>query len=217
MSEKLILAFDTVVSSGDVSLWRDGHELSATTGDIARSSSETLLTSISQSFENGGVEKREIDLIALTVGPGSYTGIRIGIATALGLAASIGCEIVGLSTLELLANCADTDNKVVSGVWAGRDEIVHQEFNLSKKDKGDVTLLSVENFVSKYGDTERQVILDNRSLQAITAGFENKPLNLVTSPQNIASMLNRVVTENSQHHLAAGDLKPIYSRSLFDQ
>jgi len=214
MNEKLILAFDTVISSGDVSLKRGAHELSATIGDLEHSASETLLTSISRNIENAKVEKGEIDLIAVTLGPGSYTGIRIGIATALGLAASIGCQIIAISTLELLANCVESDKEVIAGVWAGRNEIAHQEFDTSANQRGGVGILSVEKLASKYEDME--MVLDGKSRETIISENERYTLHLLTPPENIASLLARVVAEKPFQPIS-GEIEPIYSRSLFDQ
>lgn len=62
-----------------------------------------LLPIIDSLFSRSGIEKSEITLIASGIGPGSFTGIRIGIATAKGLSMALGCPLAGISTLDALA------------------------------------------------------------------------------------------------------------------
>ncbi len=67
------------------------------------SHAEKLLPSIERFLGELSIEKNELSGIAVTLGPGSFTSLRIGIATAKGLALSLGIPIVGVSSLELLA------------------------------------------------------------------------------------------------------------------
>ncbi|MGC9324281.1 MAG: tRNA (adenosine(37)-N6)-threonylcarbamoyltransferase complex dimerization subunit type 1 TsaB [Desulfomonilia bacterium] len=62
-----------------------------------------LLPIIDSLFIRSGMKKSEITLIASGIGPGSFTGIRIGIATAKGLSMALGCPLAGISTLDALA------------------------------------------------------------------------------------------------------------------
>jgi tRNA threonylcarbamoyladenosine biosynthesis protein TsaB len=68
--------------------------------------SEKLLSMVDELFANTGVLPRSIDLIAVSSGPGSFTGLRVGISTAQGLAFSLGKDLKGVSTLEVLATQA---------------------------------------------------------------------------------------------------------------
>ncbi|NNE98875.1 MAG: tRNA (adenosine(37)-N6)-threonylcarbamoyltransferase complex dimerization subunit type 1 TsaB [Pyrinomonadaceae bacterium] len=215
MSET-ILAFDTVVSSGDVSVWRDGRELDSSTGESGASSSETLLNTISRIIEENQLERSEIDLLAVSLGPGSYTGIRIGIATAYGLSASLNCETIGLSTLEILANSIETNEWVVSGVWAGRNEIAHQEFEAGKDVIGGIELETVEDLLSKYSGRNVKIALDRKSFEEVRK-VRPKPLdNIFTPKTNIASVLAEIAAGRLVGATGV-ELTPIYSRSLFDK
>lgn len=68
-----------------------------------RHHSEVLLTTIEQLFHMTGKAPEEVDLLACTVGPGSFTGLRIGVSTVKGLALAMSVPVVGVSTLEALA------------------------------------------------------------------------------------------------------------------
>jgi tRNA threonylcarbamoyladenosine biosynthesis protein TsaB len=63
----------------------------------------TLLPWIERLLEDAAIEPRRLDLLVCSTGPGSFTGLRIGLATARGLAHAIGCPVVGVSTLDALA------------------------------------------------------------------------------------------------------------------
>jgi tRNA threonylcarbamoyladenosine biosynthesis protein TsaB len=98
----LVLALDTSTRSGSVALLRDGMPLDGETGDAARSYGERLPGDITRLLDRHGLTVREIDLFAVAAGPGSFTGLRIGIATMQGLALANARRIVGVSTLDAL-------------------------------------------------------------------------------------------------------------------
>ena len=98
------LALDTSTSRGSVALLQDN----VVVGEIRLNSLEThsarLLRSIEFLHESAGWSLSEVSLVAAGIGPGSFTGIRIGVATALGLAQSLGVPFVGISGMDALAN-----------------------------------------------------------------------------------------------------------------
>jgi tRNA threonylcarbamoyladenosine biosynthesis protein TsaB len=99
----LILAIDTSTFSGSIALVKDGllvQEL--TSGDVG-THSNWLMPGISALLAGVHVHPDQIDYIALTNGPGSFTGLRIGVSVVKGLAWTLGKRIVGVSTLKALA------------------------------------------------------------------------------------------------------------------
>lgn len=79
-----------------------------------RHHSEILMPAVEQAFRLAGLRADEMDFFAVTIGPGSFTGLRIGAATIKGLALSAGKPVVGVSTLDALAlNAAPFDRKVI--------------------------------------------------------------------------------------------------------
>lgn len=97
----LILAFDTATSTATAALVRDGELL----GERAVGSRE-LLAAIDGLLEDAGVLPAALDAVACGIGPGSFTGVRIGLAHARGLALALGIPVAGVSTLAALAAAA---------------------------------------------------------------------------------------------------------------
>jgi tRNA threonylcarbamoyladenosine biosynthesis protein TsaB len=94
----LTLAFDTATGVATSALV-DDREVLAERTSIAR----TLLEDVDALLRQGGAHPRDLDALAVGIGPGSFTGVRIGLAVARGLALSLGVEGAGVSTLDALA------------------------------------------------------------------------------------------------------------------
>lgn len=98
-----ILAIDTSSTSGSVALCQGETILAESMINVRSTHSERLLVQVEQVLDATDVAVEDIDLVAVVHGPGSFTGLRVGLATAKGLASAAGIPIVGLSTLEALA------------------------------------------------------------------------------------------------------------------
>jgi tRNA threonylcarbamoyl adenosine modification protein YeaZ len=94
----LTLAFDTATTVATSALVDDGEVLGERT-----SRAQTLLEDVDALLRQGGAHPRDLDALAIGVGPGSFTGVRIGLAAARGLALSLDVRGAGVSTLDALA------------------------------------------------------------------------------------------------------------------
>jgi tRNA threonylcarbamoyladenosine biosynthesis protein TsaB len=94
----LILAFDTATDVATSALVSDGEVL----GERV-SRAVTLLEDVDALLRQAGAHTAEVDAIAVGIGPGSFTGVRVGLATARGLALALGVPVAGVSTLDALA------------------------------------------------------------------------------------------------------------------
>ncbi len=99
----LVLALDTATQAGGAALAEDGRLI----GEVMLSSDAThsrrLLRTVEFLLQGVGRTKQELDGIAVTIGPGYFTGLRIGLATAQGLALGLDAPLAAISTLRLLA------------------------------------------------------------------------------------------------------------------
>lgn len=98
-----ILAIDTSSMTGSVALSHGDTVLAESLVNVRSTHSERLLLQVEQVLKAANTTVEELDLLAVVHGPGSFTGLRVGLATAKGLATAIGIPVVGLSTLEVLA------------------------------------------------------------------------------------------------------------------
>ena len=99
----LTLALDTATGVCTVALVQDGHVLAEYDISVGLTHSEGLMPQLDQMFVRTGIKKEEIDRIAVSIGPGSFTGLRIGLAAAEAMAYAWQCGICGVNTLEAMA------------------------------------------------------------------------------------------------------------------
>jgi len=98
-----VLGIETSTDQGSVALLEDGRLLGEFLWNLPRSHSQKLILSIEALLRILGIELKEIEAICVGLGPGSFTGLRIGLSVAKGLAFSLGAKIVGISSFDALA------------------------------------------------------------------------------------------------------------------
>ena len=98
-----ILAIDTSTLVGSVALVRDGELISEWSASVRATHGETLLPAVQRLLASASTPLSDIDVFAVGIGPGSFTGVRIGVATVKGLALAESKPIVGVTSLRVLA------------------------------------------------------------------------------------------------------------------
>ena len=126
----LILSVDTATLGGSVCLTRGKEILASIKGDVKASHSNTLLRDIDLVFRTSQVTIGEVALFAAAAGPGSFTGLRIGLASVKALAATLERPCVGIPTLQAVAHSAGTSKATVALLPAGRGELFAQLFSV---------------------------------------------------------------------------------------
>ena len=120
-----ILAIDTSCNACTAAIVADDKLVAQVVVNNKRTHSEKLMPMIEAMFEAAEVSLSDVELIAVANGPGSFTGVRIGVATAQGLAHSLGIPMVGISTLEALAANLVEFNGIVCPMLNARREQVY--------------------------------------------------------------------------------------------
>jgi tRNA threonylcarbamoyladenosine biosynthesis protein TsaB len=103
----LVLALDTSSAAGSAALVGDGRVLVERAGDASRTHGERLPRELMAVLDEAGISLHDVDRFAVSIGPGSFTGLRVGIATVQGLALALGKRVVPVSTFEALAANSD--------------------------------------------------------------------------------------------------------------
>ncbi len=124
----LILALDTATASCSAALVRDGAVLTRRHEPMVRGHQERLATMIDEMTREAGVAFTALDRIGVTVGPGSFTGLRVGLAFAKGLGVALNIPVAGIGTLEAIAASAEPTRLTVAVIDARRDQIYAQAF-----------------------------------------------------------------------------------------
>jgi len=122
-----ILGIETAIGGGSLALFHDDLELASLEGGAGISRAEDLLPNISRLLDGCHIEAAELTSIVVSTGPGSFTGIRVGIATALGLRSACSISCVGISALEAMAFTSEI-LRVIAAVPMGRDLVCLQSF-----------------------------------------------------------------------------------------
>jgi len=111
-----VLAFDCAVSGLGVAVVRDGVRL-ASLSEGGRDQAARLLPAIEAVLADAAVDRRSLTLIAVTIGPGSFTGVRVGLAAARGLAVGLAVPLAGIATTAvLLAQARSRDRLVIAAI-----------------------------------------------------------------------------------------------------
>lgn len=127
----LILSLETATRAGSVAISRGDVLLAASAGSAQVSHSTHLLDHLKRVLDEAGVALSEIDLFAVAIGPGSFTGLRIGLATVKSFAATLGRKCAGIPTLHAIAHAAGESRCTVALLPAGRGEVFAQQLSVS--------------------------------------------------------------------------------------
>ncbi len=136
---------------------------------MARGHAEALMPMIDRVVQNSGLQYEEFDRIAVTVGPGSFTGLRVGIAAARGIALAAGKPAIGLSTLAALAApliAEDDSGAVVSAIDARHDHVYLQVFGPGGRTLVTARVISVRDAVRAASSGAPRIIGSGAELLA---------------------------------------------------
>lgn len=136
----ILLALDTSANFCSAALYDCGQErvLSQKSENIGRGHAERLMGLLAEVLETAELEYKDVNRIAAVCGPGSFTGIRVGLATARGLALGLNIPVIGVNALEAIAfqhnnRENNTETPIVVALDAKRGELFAQVFSDSGK------------------------------------------------------------------------------------
>ena len=134
-----ILGVESSAVSASAALMKDGKLIGETYINAGLTHSQTLMTLIDGVLKNAGITFSDVDIAAVAHGPGSFTGIRIGVSAVKGLCFVNDTPCYGISTLEGLAHCADADSCIICPVMDARCMQVYTA--LFEKQNGEIVRL----------------------------------------------------------------------------
>jgi len=148
----IVLGIETATQICAVALARDGQLLCEYRSNLKNAHAQIIAGSIEKILQDSQLTAQQLDGIAVSIGPGSFTGLRIGLATAKGIAFAVNCPIAAVPTLEALAQQAPVEEGLIcplirsraSEVYAALYQRRHGQILLMK----DVTVLSITDLPS---------------------------------------------------------------------
>ena len=154
MSAPLILSIDTATLAGSVCLARGESVLASSIGDPKVSHSNNLLSDINRVLGSSKVSLADVEVFAAANGPGSFTGLRIGLATVKALSQTLSRACVGIPTLHAIAHSCGPADAIVAALPAGRGEVFAQLLSVASdgavKELDQASHLSPQNMLLKY-------------------------------------------------------------------
>ncbi len=119
-----VLALETTEALGSVAAWRDGNLLTQLRLMEGQRSAGSLVPALRELRAAAGWRTRDIGLVAACIGPGSFTGLRVGVTAAKTLAYCAGAEVLGLDTLQVIAvGCPQSAERLGIAVDAQRGQV----------------------------------------------------------------------------------------------
>lgn len=188
----MILAIETSVREGSISLLVDGKEIGYRCFGKEESMSQFLLAGIEELLIKAGVKKSDLKIVVVSNGPGSLTGIRIGISVGVGLAFALGIECLGVPLLEVIK--PDILRRlVVSVIPAGRNRSYWQIFD-GKRRKNSVNLINNEEIKSLVKENPTALFVVESGLSDFMQGILPED-RLMIAPKNLAGLIGQKAFE----------------------
>ncbi|MFD0978351.1 tRNA (adenosine(37)-N6)-threonylcarbamoyltransferase complex dimerization subunit type 1 TsaB [Tropicimonas aquimaris] len=184
-SDPAILAFDTSAAHCAAALLFRGEILQAETREMGRGQAEALMPLLEDVLEAAHLGWKDLDAIAVGIGPGNFTGIRISVSAARGLALALGIPAVGVSTFDLMAY-GQTGAELLVSLPAPRDQVYLQPFHHGTA-SGPARLADPATLPGGLGLEDGGIVTGHRAEEiARSLGAQAAPAELEEIPHRIA-------------------------------
>jgi tRNA threonylcarbamoyladenosine biosynthesis protein TsaB len=207
----VVLAFDTAGSACSIAVGRGDAVLAHERREMRHGHAEALLPMIDCVMAAAGLVPRDIGTIAVTVGPGGFTGIRAGLAAAHGLALATGARIAGVSSFAAVAGPIDPgDMPLLVALDSRRTDLYVQMFDARHEPVGDPAAVGPEGLVAWLGGDE--VAIAGDAVEAAMAALGHQPrLRLV--PDTAPDALGVLAALHRWPERADPAARPLYLRA----
>lgn len=163
-----LLAIDTSGAACSAALWRDGAVVAHRRRDMSRGHAEALMPMIIETLAEAGQALRAIDAMAVTVGPGAFTGIRIGLAAARGIGLAAGVSIHGVTTFgavaEAVPEIARRDRRLIVLLDSQRGDLFVQVYESTLVEVGPPAVMAASDALGLISDAPAVVAGDGVDL-----------------------------------------------------
>ena len=207
----ITLSFDTSMSACSVAIHKDSRRISGFYKEIKHGQSELIIPAIQGMLNNLSIRYSDIDKLGVTVGPGSFTGIRVAIATARTIKLATNIECFSFTTTSVMAREAMVEGSrmqkpIAAIVDARREEIFFQRFNKFGSPLEQPSCILPINACKKINEEEYFIIGDQVEKVIPYLKYTPKYKKIISPSMDI---LNKMIVDR---HSPRVDLKPAYIR-----
>ncbi len=206
----VVLAFDTAGSACSVAVAYGDAVLAHERRNMRYGHAEALLPMVDQVMAAAGLSPKDIDTVAVTVGPGGFTGIRAGLAAAHGLALAAGARLIGINSFVAVAGpIAENDIRLLVALDSRRDDLYVQLFDARHMPVNEPEAIPPERLAAWVGDGELAIAGD--AVEAAASALGDRPrLRLV--PNSAPNALGLVAALRRWPEWADPAARPLYLR-----
>ncbi|MEQ1764066.1 MAG: tRNA (adenosine(37)-N6)-threonylcarbamoyltransferase complex dimerization subunit type 1 TsaB [Pyrinomonadaceae bacterium] len=197
VDDNYLLAIESAISGGSIALFNKGDFVYGASGGNSVSRAEDLLPRIIELLTEAGLSVGQLKKVGVSLGPGSYTGLRIGIATVMGLCRGLGVDYVGIPVFDAIAWSREDRSSIIA-LPMGRSDIC-------------VTGAAVENTTVTTLDGLKALITQSRPLHLLAHSDLVPDLtDIRTDVVDIGRNLARFVGAAAFDRPRSSSLDPIY-------
>lgn len=214
----LILAFESSAKPASVALLKDGRLLSQYSQCSALTHSRTLLPMAEDMLKNAELSIKDVDVFAVAQGPGSFTGIRIGVSTVKGLAWAADKPCVGVSTLEAMAWHGIAAGGYICPVMdARRSQVYNAIFKIEDGKPVRVTEdrpIALSDLAEEAKALGERVFLVGDGTEITEKYFNEHGIPCVSAPENLRrqSAWGVAMAAEGKTPVSSAELLPVYLR-----
>ncbi len=221
----LVLALDCATNGCSVAAVADGRVMASETARMARGQSEVLAPMIERVIAASGQDRSDISAIAATRGPGAFTGLRIGLAAARGLAMALGVPCLGVTTFDALALAArrraEAQGKtLLIAIDTKRDDIYVQAFGADGRPLADGRALPPAELPAYVAGTDGALVIAGdaaEAAQTALAALSGRPADVlagidVPDAGDVGLIASNLIAAGLPASAAAHPPTPLYLR-----
>ena len=217
-----ILGIDTSTMAANIAVLEDDKLICEYTINTKKTHSQKLMPMIENMLQLSDIDIKDIDAIGVCVGPGSFTGLRISMATAKAIAHVNNIPIIGVNSLEILGSNMDFCNrKICSILDAQRNQVYMNKYILEYneiKALDDISIVKIDDLLKELEETKEEWVLLGEAvykykdkIEAINNITVPSPSNNITKASSLCVIARNKMKENKDVHNCY-DINPMYIR-----
>ena len=212
-----ILAFDTSTEKFSISILKNNKVVLNLSKILNKTYSKFLIPILKESLERSKLDIKEINYILISLGPGSFTGVRIGIAAAKGLGIPHKINISVFNNMDILVNSIDNnikEKRIVTIIKSKKSDYYFQVFNSKKKTIKKISFFSIKN-LPKFFFNKNTVFIGDLDIELIKE-IKKKKKNILFYKRKFSSTCTLINLIKEKHYInMTKSLNPIYVYSHY--